>query len=181
MEKTIKYLISAFAGFVLALFLLRSCDNPGAVIEKTVVKHKTDTTYIVKNHFISDTVSVIKYIDTSRVYDTAKYRDDYFSQVFTDDSLYTLNTFGGYVDSINLNLKIPETTIRDSIFITNKQTIYKNYKNNISLGYMFNGGNIFRGGYTRNIGRFGIGADVGFDNFNKNLMVGGHISYSFGK
>lgn len=140
MEKTIKYLTSAFAGFVLALFLLKSCDNHDVGFEKTVVKHKIDTAYVVKNHFISDTVSVIKYIDTSTVYDTVKYGNDYFSQVFTDDSLYTLNTFGGYVDSINLNLKIPETTIRDSIFITKKQTIYKNYKNNISLGYMFNGG-----------------------------------------
>lgn len=168
-----------FMGILLALFLVTKCGSPNVmpvrVVERTI-DYKYDT--IIK--VIYDTVRIdnsITKVDTTKVYDTI-YKNKYFEQLFSyKQGTINITTYGGFTDSLDLDIAIPEKTITVTKTITN--TKLTQYNNSVELEYLFNGSNMFLIGYGKNFGRISVTGKVGLDIDNITPMAGlsGRINF----
>jgi len=119
----------------------------------TIITNIVDTTNFYKS---------ISYVDTVLFYDTILHGNKYYSQIF-EDTNYRLNTYGGFVDSINLIVNRKDTTFYDSTIVNNTiiKTKYKPYKYNIGVEYTYSGYHQYGVYITRNFGRFSVTPSIG--------------------
>lgn len=181
-SKNLIRIISLIIAFILGAFLSNRCSGEPKVekeiVTETVIERHTDTTVVL------DTVKVKEYISNIEYkYLTNTCDSNYYHQTFKKDSLYFLKTFGGYVDSIELQVYNKEITIRDSIVVNNtttiKETKYRPYKNTISSEYIYNTHNNVLIDYTRNFNRVSVGGKIGLNTDTKTPIIGGKIGISF--
>lgn len=175
-----KNIIIALIAFTLGLLLsLNNCNNkPNTIIEyETVISHTRDTIYLEKEIYIKEDQSITR-IDENNTYKDST--NKYYNQTFTDSN-YVLNTYGGYVDSIDLTIKTNDIIIYDSIIKTTTitNTIYKPYKHSVSVDYLWNGNSNVILNYTRNFDRIGISIGTGININNKVPLMKVGLNYSF--
>lgn len=159
-------------GILLTLFLVTKCGRKGTrerEVIKTEISYKYDTIVIT----VRDTVTIVNSevrIDTTKVYDTI-YKNKYFEQLFSSDSgRVNIKTYGGFTDSVNVDIKSKEKTIYETKTV--KETQLLQYKSSIGVDYMYNGSNNILLGYGRNFGRFGLVGKMGINIDDKKPIIG---------
>ena len=165
-------------GVLLGLIISHRCTVSNVPEEVVIadVEYKYDTTIVIKTDTVVIDNSFVR-VDTTKVYDTI-YRDTYFEQDFNyKDGTAVVTTYGGFTDSIDLTLNIPQKTITVTETITN--TKIKEYKNSIGLTYLYSNNSYALLEYGRNKGNFGIVGKVGIDINSKTpiIGVGGKINF----
>lgn len=113
---------------ILIILITNKCDTNKNILPKesiTKIEYKRDTLILYDTITITNTQSIINIIE-NKTYDTI-HMNNYFNQTF-QDSNYLLNTYGGFVDSIKLDIYNKEIYITDSIFKTITNNIYINSK-----------------------------------------------------
>jgi|SRR5690554_99007 len=112
-------------------FFLGYCNSRVIEIPYDVVTTDTITTVRVDTVEIEKIVEVkIEYpvyieVDTVKSYDTIVHKDNYYNLKFKEDD-WTVSTYGGFVDSVEVDGIVKENTITKTITNTVTNTIEKN-------------------------------------------------------
>lgn len=123
-----KQILLLILSVILISFIAYKCDTNKNILPKesiTKIEYKRDTLILYDTITITKTKSIINIIE-NKTYDTI-HMNNYFNQTFKDTN-YLLNTYGGFVDSIKLDLYTKEIHITDSIIKTITNNIYINSK-----------------------------------------------------
>lgn len=170
MKNLHKYILMLLIGILLGSILsINSCNKkPNTIIEyETVISHTRDTIYVPKEIYIKEDQSSVR-IDENNTYDSSKHSNKYYQQTFTDSN-YVLNTFGRYVDSIDLTIKYNDVYIYDSVKIkeTIKETVFVEsnelwLSGNINYHLLYKVSPEVR--LTYNMKKIGINAGIGYMN-----------------
>lgn len=174
MKRLLPYILVLILGGIIG-WLLRKPE--------TITKHVTNTVRYTDTVTVIDTLRItsVKYTtDTihNYHYDTIRYGNTYFAQHFKDTN-FNLTTYGGYIDSINLQLYPKTTIITDSIVNTRINTVFKPYKNSIGVLYQYYGNNSISLVYGRNIGRFNFVGSVGWIEKMNKPILGVGVKFNF--
>lgn len=181
------YVVVAILFFSLG-YVLNDCKrNPSPVTPKVVVEHTTDTFYRIDTFTIIEKIPTGTYVDTTIVYDTIKYGNKYYHLTFEKDSLYKINTYGGYVDSLQVKVYQKEITIKDSVKITTIETLLK--KNNglyldMGLGYKMSKEFLPEIGLSYNFNKFRIGVGTAYllgNNFKEGWIIKMNVGFKLTK
>lgn len=174
-------------GVILVILLNKGCSKPIKTNVKTVTTHTTDTFYRIDTFTIIEKIPTGTYVDTTIVYDTIKYGNKYYHLTFEKDSLYKINTYGGYVDSLQVKVYQKEITIKDSVKITTIETLLK--KNNglyldMGLGYKMSKEFLPEIGLSYNFNKFRIGVGTAYllgNNFKEGWIIKMNVGFKLTK
>lgn len=126
--------VPGVVGFVIGLFFFRGCGNSNPFFNRNasrdpeiieVVKTETKTVTVIDTVVVKEIVRVSDVIvEKEYVYDTIKHEDNYYNQIFSGDH-YELQTYGGYVDSVNVEVDLVTKETVKEITIEREKTILK--------------------------------------------------------
>lgn len=177
-------LLYCLASFIIGAILFNNCRGR---VDTKIVEKKT-TEYFLDTIIIRDTLppkiitkSVVEVVE-SLYYDTTAHNSKYYNQEFKDEN-YVLNTFGGYVDSIQMQLINDKTIIRDSVVhtIERTETIYSRKNELWAIGgvdYRMSDKSIIPNvGVQYQLRSIGLQLNAGYDINMKSPIVGGGIMF----
>lgn len=178
-EDIFKYILCIIIGILIGgLLSINSCSGkktPDEVKIITEIERFTDTLYITTIEYIKNDISIVK-TDENAIYDDI-HGDNYYNQTFKGDN-YSLNTYGGYVDSIDMEIKCIDKIIYDSVKIkeTIENTIYNDSKTlwlscNINYHPLYKVSPEVK--LTWNMKKIGMNIGIGYMN---GIYVGGGIN-----